>query len=115
MNLDFKYDIGAPLAVTLVNTLARRSSAMVGNQPIADIMTYVMGVGGYLVGAMGWGGDKVSHFMKNVGIAAAPLMFEKIYSALAGQAAVSRGVGMRRVARYPGPAAESPFNNVRLV
>jgi hypothetical protein len=112
MKVDFLNDVGAPLAVTAVNLTARASSTMIGNTPIADIATYAMAGGGYLATYMGWGG-RYDDFVKNVAIAAAPLAFEKLYSAIKGTTQVGRVA--RRVTRYPAPAAESPFGKTRLV
>jgi len=115
-NLDLVNDIGAPAAVTVVNIMARASTKMIGTMPVADVLTYAMAGGGYLAAYMGWGG-RYTGFVKNVAIASAPLAFEKLYNMMRGtpaQARVSR-IAMNRVSRYPGPAAESPFQGVRLV
>ena len=105
-------DIGAPLAVTLVNTFARGSTHSVAGMSYAEAATYLMTLGGYASAYMGWGGS-YSNFLKNVAIASAPLSFDKLYTRIKGGTA-SRAMAMR-VSRYPGPAAESPFQGVRLV
>jgi len=109
-------DVGAPALVTVVNIAARNSTAAPLGMPVADLATYIMTIGGYLAGNMGWA-PRYSGFIKNIGIAAAPLAMEKLYTMIKGTtpaaARVTRPVN--RVARYPAPAAESPFQGVRLV
>ena len=75
-----------------------------------------MALGGYLAAWQGWGG-RYNGFLKNIGIAAAPLAMEKLYNQIKGTPATSRvnRYPMSRVSRYPGPAAESPFGGVKLV
>lgn len=106
-------DIGAPLAVTVVNIMARASTKTIAGMTYSEALTYLMTVGGYVGAYMGWGG-KYSEFVKNVAIASAPMSFDKLYSRIKGAATSSRPMAMR-VSRYPGPAAESPFQGVRLV
>jgi hypothetical protein len=115
MSINLLEDVGAPALVTVVNIGARASTTtMFGTLAAADVATYAMAGGGYLAAYMGWGG-RYNGFLKNMGIAAAPLMFEKIYNKIkGGTAGVARPVAMR-VSRYPGPAAESPFQGTRLV
>lgn len=115
-NINLINDVGAPAAVTVVNIMARASTKTFGSMPVADIATYAMAVGGYASAYMGWGG-KYQGFLKNVGIAAAPLAFEKLYNMMRGTPVTSRvshQISMGRVSRYPAPAAESPFQGVRL-
>jgi len=118
-NLDIINDIGAPALVTGVNIFARgKTTPAFGTTSWADLCTYAMAGGGYLLTYMGWGPKNYSGFIKNVAIAAAPLAFEKLYNQLKGTPVVgrvSRPVAMNRVSRYPGPANESPFQSVRLV
>lgn len=106
-------DVGAPVAVTAVNIAVRTSDAKVGNIPVADIATYGMAVGGYLAAGMNWGG-RWNGFLKNIGIAAAPLALDKLYTMVKGGGATRMAGGMRRMSRYPAPAPETPFQNVRL-
>jgi hypothetical protein len=118
-HLNLINDIGAPAAVTVVNIMARASTKTFGTMPVADVATYAMAAGGYLSGYMGWGG-KYEDFLKNVGIAAAPLAFEKLYNMMRGTPVtgmarrVSQPIMMNRVSRYPAPAQEAPFQGVRL-
>jgi hypothetical protein len=116
-DLSFVNDVGAPALVTFVNIMARASTKTIGTTPVADVATYVMAGGGYLAAYMGWGSPTAQKFIKNIAIASAPLAFEKLYNMLRGTPAAARvgtSVGMR-VSRYPGPAAETPYQNVRLV
>lgn len=110
-NINLVNDVGAPVAVTVVNLVARTSAKVIGGMPVADIATYAMAAGGYLSAYMGWGG-RYNDFLKNVGIASAPLAIEKLYNKFKGTSTASR-VSMR-VSRYPAPATESPFQSVRL-
>ena len=111
-NINLVNDIGAPAVVTAVNIAVRASSKVIMGMPAADIATYGMAAGGYLSAYMGWGG-RYSEFLKNVGIAAAPLAFEKLYNKIKGASVTGRV--MTRVSRYPAPASESPFQSTRLV
>jgi hypothetical protein len=111
-NIHIVDDIGAPLAVTLVNTFARGSAKTIAGMSYAEAATYLMTLGGYAAAYMGWGG-RYGNFVKNVAIASAPLTFDKLYTRIKG-GTPSRPMAMR-VSRYPGPAAESPFQGVRLV
>jgi hypothetical protein len=106
-------DIGAPLAVTVVNIMARASTKTLAGMSYSEALSYIMTLGGYVGAYMGWGGS-YKEFVKNVAIASAPLSFDKLYSRIKGVATSSHPMAMR-VSRYPGPAAESPFQGVRLV
>ena len=97
-------DVGSPLTVVAVDLLAE---SFVPAQ--ANYADYVMTIGGYLAGFMDWGGD----YVKNIGVSSLPLTARKIYERVRGGMGVSRA-GMRRVARYPAPASESPFGAARL-
>lgn len=112
MGINLVPDVGAPLVVTGVNIMANQSVSEIMGQPISDVASYVMAGGGYLGAYMGWGGRN-NDFVKNVGIAAAPLAFEKLYNALKGGTTAARPV-MRRVSRYPARATETDFQGVRL-
>lgn len=101
-------DLGAPVAVTAVD-LITESYAPDYNEWAA----YILAVGGYVGGWMGWGGD----FTKNVGIASFPWAAKKLYERVKGGAgSPARRMAFRRsaVSRYPGPASETPFQGVRL-
>lgn len=119
MALNLLNDVGAPAAVTVVNSAARASAKTIGGMPVADVAAYAMTAGGYILGGwMNYGG-RYNGFLKNLGIAAAPLAMDKLYNLIRGQGVrgqgVSRSVRMGRVSRYPAPAQESPFQGVRLV
>jgi hypothetical protein len=109
--INWMEDLGAPAVVTAVNLAARASTATVfGNYPMADIASYGMTALGY---ASAFGLIfKGNQFVKNIGIAAAPLAMEKLYNMIRGTPMNRVG---RRVTRYPAPASESPFQGVRLV
>lgn len=108
-------DVGAPVAVTAVNIASRASATVVMGQPLGDVLTYGMFAAGYLAAAMGWAG-RYNSFLKNVGIAAAPLALDKIYTKIKGGSTAARvGRSMSRLSRYPAPASETPFQGVRLV
>ena len=96
-------DVGSPLTVVAVDLMAE--SFIPAQAEYAD---YVMTGAGYLAAFLGWGGD----YIKNIGVASLPLTARKIYDRVRGGMGVSRG--MRRVARYPAPASESPFGAARL-
>ena len=103
-------DVGAPLTVTAVDLVAESVWPAYSNW-----ITYGMTVAGYAAGFMGWGGD----YIKNIGVCSMPLTAKRIYDAVrapvAGRA-TSKGLAFRtRVARYPGPAQEAPFQGVKLV
>lgn len=112
-NIDIINDVGAPAVVTVLNIGTRASTMTMFGQPVSTWLPYVLTGGGYLAAYMGWGG-KYEGFLKNVAIAAAPLAFEKMYNQIKGTP-VSARAGMSRIARYPAPAAESPFQGARLV
>lgn len=111
-------DVAPPIVVTAVNIFAQKSTRTVAGQSMQQICNYALTVGGYLGASMGWGG-KYSEMLKNIGIAAAPGALIAIYNKVAKPttaASIQRYSPMAsRVARYPGPAAESPFQGVRLV
>jgi hypothetical protein len=111
MAINWIDDVGAPAVVTAINIGARASTAKIGNVPVADVATYGMFALGYIADWQGWGG-KYQGFLKNLGIAAAPLAMEKLYNMIKGTTVTSRP--MSRLSRYPGPAAETPFTGVRL-
>jgi len=116
MAIEWMNDVGAPAVVAAVNIASRASTATIfGGYPIADAATYGMALGGYLAAWQGWGG-RYNGFLKNIGIAAAPLAMEKLYNQIKGTPAASRvSSPMLRMSRYPGPASESPFGGIKLV
>lgn len=113
--LNLTTDVAPPAVVAGVNIMARQSTSQVLGQPIQDAVVYGMAIGGYLAGYMGWGGRN-SDFFKNIGVASSALAVEKLYDALKAEGTAAARVGRRmtRVSRYPGPAGEGPFNNVRI-
>jgi hypothetical protein len=116
MRLNWINDLGAPAAVTVANIAAKKVTTPIAGQSFEDLLAYVVTLGGYAAYGMGW---TRSEFIKNVAIAYAPLAFDKLYTKFAagGMARMSRPVSMpmRAISRYPGPAAESPFQGIRLV
>lgn len=116
MKIDLVNDVIPPVVVTAVEITAAKSTQTIMGQPLQRILNYAMTGGGYLAAAMGWGG-KYSDFLKNIAIASAPATLVGLYNAVAQPATpatIQRPIS-RRVSRYPGPAAESPFQGVRLV
>ncbi len=115
-------DLVPPIAVTAVNIAVAHRGAINATSSITwqQIANYVMAGGGYAAYYMGYGG-KYSEMLKNLGIAAAPGALIALYNAIAKPATPYsiqrnvRRVAMNRVARYPAPAPESPFQGVRLV
>lgn len=105
-------DIGAPLAVVAVDLATETMSAGKYNEWAA----YILAVGGYVGAAMNFGGD----FVKNVGIASLPWAAKKIYNRIKTPTTTAAAVAQRlayrpaAVSRYPAPAFESEFENVRL-
>jgi hypothetical protein len=116
MKLDAMTEIVPPVVVTAANILLGKQTAPVfGTVSWQQMGNYVMAGGGLLAYELGWGGRQ-NEMLKNIGIAAAPLALLHIYNKFAGTPTViSRVAGMNRVSRYPSPAAESPFQGVRLV
>jgi hypothetical protein len=103
-------DVGAPALVTAANIGTRLSTTQIFGQRLSDMLPYGLAAVGYYAAVTGFGG-KYSGFLKNVGIAAAPLAFEKLYNKVKG----APTSGMGRMSRYPAPAPETPFQGVRLV
>ena len=116
-------DIVSAGAVTVVDVLAQKSSSMVLGMTAQELANYVMAGGGGLAAYMGWGG-KYNSYLEKIAIAAAPGALVALYNKIAhpaqpasisgGYRTAGRPMSMR-VSRYPGPAAETPFNGVRLV
>ncbi len=107
MRIDLVNDLGAPVAVTLVD-LTVESTKPEWNEAAA----YVLAGAGYVGAVMGYGGD----FVKNVGIASFPWAAKKIYERVRGTG-VSAPLSLRkvsRVTRYPAPAYSEEFAGVRL-
>ena len=99
-------DVGAPLTVTAIDLIGESVMPKYSNW-----ITYGMTLVGYGAGFMGWGGD----FIKNIGVSSMPLTAKRIYDAVRSPTPVSSGLAFRnRVARYPGPAQEAPFQGVKL-
>jgi len=97
-------DLGAPLAVTAVNIIGRKSIPQ-----YHDWLVYGMALAGYGMAYFNKGGD----FMKNVGIAALPLAADKIYARITSGTVTGRSVG-GRVGRYPAPAYSEEFQGLKL-
>jgi len=111
--IKFGEDIGAPLAVAAADILTTQY------QPTWNKWVRIgLAAGGYILGGwMGIGGT----FVKNLGIASAPLAIESIYSMIkegvgapAGSSArlVMRPTGnvANRITRWPAPASAPEFN-----
>lgn len=104
MKIRITEDIGAPLAVTVVD-LAITATRPDWNE-WASYITTVLGYGG---ATFNFGGD----FVKNVGIASLPWAAKNIYNRVRGISGVSRRLNTR-VSRWPAPLEERPFK-ARLV
>ena len=113
-NLDLINDVVPPIAVAAINIAAQKQTQLVLGVTMQQALNYGMTAAGYLSAAMGWGG-KYNDFLKNVGIAAAPAALISLYNKVATPTPPASIQRMQRVSRYPGPAAESPFQGVRLV
>jgi len=74
-------DIGSPLTVVGVDLMAENFFPT-----YAEYADYIMTAGGYLAAFMGWGGD----YVKNIGIASAPLTARKIYDRIKAGTMTSR-------------------------
>jgi hypothetical protein len=102
-------DVMAPAAVVAVD-LVSESFAPTWTKWIDGAMT----VGGYVLGGwLGWGGD----FVKNIGIASAPITIRNIYDYVRGGGGTSRRLnyrptrtGSQAVQRIP----VAPFENTVL-
>lgn len=105
MSIKMVPDVGAPITVVAVDLLAESFIPT-----WAEYTDYIMTVGGYLAGWMGWGGD----YVKNIGVASLPLTARKIYERVRGGTS-SRATMRSRVSRYPAPASQTPFGTVKLV
>jgi len=99
-------DVAAPLTVTAIDLVGESVWPAYSNW-----ITYAMTIVGYGSAMLGYGGD----FMKNIGVSSMPLTAKRIYDVVRAPAPVSKGLAFRnRVARYPGPAQEAPFQGVKL-
>lgn len=114
-------DVLPVVAVTAVNILAQKNTTMKFlGQNLQQGMNILMTVGGFGAAAMGWGGQ-YANALKNMGVAAAPGVLINLYNKLGTPAtpasiqSINRSITMNRVSRYPGPAPETPYQNVRLV
>ena len=102
MSLDWKNDLGAPLAVTAVNIVARK---FLPNY--YDWVVYGVTAAAYVMAATNRGGQ----FVKNVGIAELPLAADKLYSRITTGAVSGR---VQREQRYPAPAFNTEFGGLKL-
>lgn len=101
-------DVGAPVVVSLVNIMTRT-----GMPEWHDTIVYAMTALGYAADFFRFGGD----FTKMIGVSSLPLTIDKLYERFKGVPVTGR-VGYRsagRVARYPAPAQQAPFQSARLV
>jgi hypothetical protein len=101
--IKWQEDIGAPLAVTAVNIIGRKTIPQ-----YHDWLIYGMTALGYFGMMRNWGGD----FVKNVGIASLPLTAEKLYNRITTGTPATRMAG--RVTRYPAPAYSQEFEGLKL-
>ena len=113
-NLDLINDVVPPIAVAAINIAAQKQTGLVMGMPMQQVLNYGMTAVGYVSAAMGWGG-KYNDFLKNIGIAAAPGALIALYNKVASPVPPASIQRMQRVSRYPGPAAESPFQGTRLI
>ena len=114
-------DLGAPLAVTVVDLATEAMIPAAGEEGVNwnEMLSYVLAVGGYAAAWMRFGGD----FMKNVGIASMPWAAKSVYRRFMKKESgvpvepvepVTRRLAYRSVSRYPAPANKSPFQGVKL-
>lgn len=109
MRIDPINDIGAPVAVTVVDLFTETT------QPTwNEWAAYAMAAGGYVGAFMNFGGD----FTKNIGIASFPWAAKKLYERVRSTGGTSnlalRSVSRRSVSRFPAPAYSEEFAGVRL-
>ena len=104
MTMRLAEDLGAPLVVVAIDLGTEKVKPAWNNWA-----SYITCGVGYVMAAMGVGGN----FAKNIGIASLPWAAKHI-AVQAGAFAASRPT-TSRVRRYPAPAMESPFGNIRLV
>ena len=102
MAINWKDDVGAPLAVTAID-IAVEATAPQWDEYVA----YGLPIATWLMAGMNKGGN----FVKNMAIASTPTMANRIYRQIRG-GGVSR-IG-RRISRYPAPIVEQPFGGARL-
>ncbi len=99
-------DVGAPVAVIAVDMLTDSVAPKYN-----EWANYGVTVLGYAGAVMGWGGG----FVKNLGIAAAPLAARALKARFMKTGTTSRtSAPAMRVARYPAPAFNPTFAGVRL-
>lgn len=104
-------DIGAPVAVAAVD-IAMEKFALAYH----DWAIYAMTALGYIGAYMNFGGD----FVKQVGVASAPLTLRKLYEkfAITGvprMTAFNPALAYQQVSRYPADVYTSEFAGNRLV
>ena len=103
MAINWKDDVGAPLAVTAID-IAVEATAPQWDEYVA----YGLPIVTWIAAGMNRGGN----FVKNMAIASTPTMANRIYRQIRG--GVSGRIG-RRISRYPAPLVEQPFGGTRLV
>lgn len=112
MAIQLVNDVIPPVAVAAVDIVMKQTMPT-----YADYAVYGMTALGYIGAFLNWGGD----FVKNVGIAAAPMALEKLYAMVVTPAA-SRVGGARSVTFNPSPAgigghmasSRAEFANIKL-
>lgn len=115
MSIKIVADVGAPLAVVAVDQITKQYAPTYN-----EYASYGMAVAGYVMGALGYGGD----FMKNLGIASLPWAVDKLATRIKGQTGgvtrsrltmeKARNPGGGSVTRFPAPARENEFEGVRV-
>jgi len=109
MPINWAPDVGAPAVVAGINIASRT-----GLPDYHDTIIYGVALLGYVAAAMDWGGA----FIKQMGVAAAPLALDKLYERFKGTPVASRPpIAFKRapVTRYPAEPAYSEARGVRLV
>jgi hypothetical protein len=120
VEIDVVNDVVPPVIVTAANIMAQKNTTFTfAGQNLQQTLNIAMAVGGWVAGAMGWGG-KYSHALKILGIAATPGVLINLYNRVGTPttpASIKGGapVRMSRVSRYPAPAPQQSFQGARLV
>ncbi len=103
MTIQWKDDLGAPLAVTAIDIIVESTTPQWD-----EYAAYGVPIVTWLAAGFNKGGT----FVKNMAIASTPLAVNRIYRQVRG--GVSSKVG-RRISRWPAPIVEQPFGGARLV
>ena len=114
-------DVGVPLGVTVAMIATRNNTTTILGQPMQDAVAYGLALAGYALPMLGIM-KRHEELLTKLGIASLPLAAIKLYNKYGTPSATpgifnraSAPISMRRVSRYPAPAAETPFQGVRLV